>query len=1089
MLLAACLVLGTGLGPADAQKALSGTVIGKQEPRFGRMIFTFPEPVVARVSTLGGVMVVLFDRPVTIPLDMLSRLLPDYVGAARMDPDGRSLRLALVQPLVADLKDAAEQFYLDLLPAGWRGPAPPLPPAVVEELARRARTMRETVREIEARKAAPVPWPLRLHVAETEERTRLVLAMPPRTTAVLHKRGQGVEVVLNGPVLLEPEAIRSALAGRVDGVSVYAEEAGGRIGFVAPEGQSVELIEEDGFVYIDLIRPPPPVPPAVAEAVVSEPEPIAGTGGKALPADPTAEAAPSGVPDIVGGPVRVLLEAAGEGVAITVSPALPAVVFDRGGLVHLVLAGAGPVTVEAKGAAPERLVASLAQSAIDEASLVTLRPLTPGRLAVARTGEGWRITIGTGDAAALPPLVFARVDAANGEGALMARAVAVRPVTLAETDQAGLPLIVVPVGGTGQALAKRQRFVGLGLVPSALGAVIAPEAEDVRVEVSAGGIRISRNGGLALSERVRPAAERTPEPEPQFAAAQWNDDRRGAIRETERTLLAAAAAAPRYARTAARLRLAEFHLANGHANEASGVLTVIGRDDPGAGQNRQVMLARLIAAVMRDDRAHASKLAADPVLAGDPEARLWRGYLDAMTGRHAQAVLAFRTGARLMDRLPDVQQALLRPAAIGAALGTGDSYLAGQHLGDFERLDEGVRDPMLVTLLSGRVAEAAGRKSEAQTAFKLASTARNRAIESEARLEHALLGLATGTLERKTAKAELETLAVIWRRGEVELKARARLADLYSEDMDWRDAFLQSRRAQEIQPEHPITRAMHDSAVKTFSALFLEGRDTKLSKVQALAILTEFRSLIPSGARGDEIVGRLAERLYALDLIDQAADLYAHQVKHRLKGTARLRAATRLAMLHLENRKPREALQALGGTRAAQMPDDLRRARLLIEARALSENGREPLALDLIAGEADADAERLRGDIHWGAGRWDEAAVAYERALGARWTEDTPLEPGERADLIRAGLSYALSGDRLSLDRLRSRYFARLDEGPDAETFGAITSDPLSGPDGFRRLAGRAAALGTFDAFLAAYRKRYPDVAGVARAKDGGPGG
>ena len=71
-----------------------------------------------------------------------------------------------------------------------------------------------------------------------------------------------------------------------------------------------------------------------------------------------------------------------------------------------------------------------------------------------------------------------------------------------------------------------------------------------------------------------------------------------------------------------------------------------------------------------------------------------------------------------------------------------------------------------------------------------------------------------------------------------------------------------------------------------------------------------FRNLMPIGRRGDEMIRRLADRLAAVDLLDQATEILQYQVDHRLQGAARAQNATRLAMYYLMNRKPARAIRS-----------------------------------------------------------------------------------------------------------------------------------------------------------------------------------
>ncbi len=98
----------------------------------------------------------------------------------------------------------------------------------------------------------------------------------------------------------------------------------------------------------------------------------------------------------------------------------------------------------------------------------------------------------------------------------------------------------------------------------------------------------------------------------------------------------------------------------------------------------------------------------------------------------------------------------------------------------------------------------------------------------------------------------------------------------------------------------------------------------------------DFRELTPIGSRGDEMIRRLADRLVSVDLLDQAAELLQYQVDHRLQGAARAQVATRLAVIYLMNRKADRALATLRATRTADLSNELRNQRLLLEgARAV----------------------------------------------------------------------------------------------------------------------------------------------------------
>ena len=92
---------------------------------------------------------------------------------------------------------------------------------------------------------------------------------------------------------------------------------------------------------------------------------------------------------------------------------------------------------------------------------------------------------------------------------------------------------------------------------------------------------------------------------------------------------------------------------------------------------------------------------------------------------------------------------------------------------------------------------------------------------------------------------------------------------------------------------------------------------------------------------------------------------------------------------------------------------------------------------------------------------------------------------------MRAAIAYDLAGEAIGLERLKAKFSEAMAASPDARTFALLTgTDPTRAP-GFRAIAARASKAETLSAFLAEYRKRYPDAAvpdrGRPEAGAGGP--
>src|SRR6201999_721245 len=321
----------------------------------------------------------------------------------------------------------------------------------------------------------------------------------------------------------------------------------------------------------------------------------------------------------------------------------------------------------------------------------------------------------------------------------------------------------------------------------------------------------------------------------------------------------------------------------------------------------------------------------------------------------------------------------------------------------------------------------------------------------------------------------LETLEATWRGGELDVRALEMMARLYSDVGRYREALGAVYTANRLDPNSELSRQGQDMASALFSDIFLSNKGDKISPIDALGLFYEYRDLTPIGRRGDEMIRLLAERLVAVDLLDQGSELLQYQVDHRLEGAARAQVAARLAMVYLMNRKPERALAALRTTRIADLSGELRQQRLLLEARAESDVGRHDLALDIISNIPGREAIRLRSDISWAARRWRESAEQIELYYGDRWRDFKPLSGAEKSDVIRAVVGYALAEDAIGLARFREKYAPLRSGEADKIAFDTASQPKAANSGDFAAIAKMAAAVDTLDGFLREMKTRFPD--------------
>src|SRR5262245_29050408 len=411
----------------------------------------------------------------------------------------------------------------------------------------------------------------------------------------------------------------------------------------------------------------------------------------------------------------------------------------------------------------------------------------------------------------------------------------------------------------------------------------------------------------------------------------------------------------------------------------------------------------------------------------------------ARLGKWAEARELFKGVDFALAVLPLELQRIAIIDALRASLEARDYAGVSSRLNELHLVGVAPEQEGYVALLRGRMEQALGRDKDALVDYRKAIASPDRASASEAKLYEVELALKRGEISSEQAQADLETLAVTWRGDTTEVKTLQQLARIYDKEGRFREALMAARIATKLQPNSEVSRQMQDEAAELFSQLFNGSRADDMPAVQALALFYEFRELTPIGRRGDEMIRRLADRLAAVDLLDQASELLQYQVEHRLDGSARAHVASRLAMIYLTNRKPDRALAALRATRIADLAGELRQQRLLLEARAQSDVGRHDLALDIISNLVGREAIRLRSDIYWAGRKWRESSEQIELLYGERWKEFAPLTSFEKSDIIRAAIGYSLSDDAIGLARLKDKYGPKLDGERDRAAFELAT--------------------------------------------------
>ncbi|HLN09867.1 MAG TPA: tetratricopeptide repeat protein [Xanthobacteraceae bacterium] len=1269
---------------------------------YARFVFRFGEDPDAEVRVANGILIISFKKPVDVPVDKAIAQAADYVGAARRDPDGTAVRLALSRKVTVNSMSAGERLFVDLMPDGWTGLPPGLPSEVVEELARRARDAERKFREQQQLARQRQQTPLRVRVGTQPTFTRYVFELPELIPITTDRGKDTLKVQFDAPWTFDLGDAQGALPPGV--TSIRASSADDRVSvqFELNDKVQVRTFREDNNFVVDVPTPvephsklplpsgvaaavapapeqkfppatapapaaapstpaqagpapaspvsanpvpeaapaaaapvpaaatmlavplpvprpvsaprsrragnlappsaaavppaaaPPPVPlalaraepdvpPSVTAAWPSPPPPPKGVAEPAPPpampravaAAPAAERPPDdavapaadridtrpGEPETAGPaalelpraaprtrvpqhvaapappvgeanppPADTVADAAADPVAAIGDSARPvmvqvlrqsdalrlvfpfrlptsAAVFRRSDTLWLVFDTVAPVDISELVLQPIAAIRSAIVSRSGSGQVVRIRLDRPKLASLSSDGSAWTVAIGDMVLGPTLPLSIGRAVGSPGKASAVIPFTGARQVHRLSDPDVGDTLIAVTAPGPARGFLSPQDFVEFRVLASTHGVVVQPLADDLSVDLGPDKVVIGRSAGLTMSNAaLRPAtAPEAPEVTNRPGAARplafnsqlWNLDQQADFVKRQNDLIRAAAEAPEQKRADTRLDLARFYFARGLYPEAKGVLDTVLAASSGGAEDPSAVLLRAVANIMLGRGADALKDLARPVVVSRQDAALWRSVALSRQGKWAEARQGFQAIEATSLMLPaDLQQIIYREA-LRTAIEIGDYAEAGDQLHQFDLLGVSSDLAPAMNVLRGRLAEGMGRITDALAAYRAAADSSDLRAAAQGELREIVLRLATHDLDRAAAISRLEPLTLTWRGDDTEVEALQVLGRLYTEEGRYRDAFQIMRTALSGHPDSPKTRRIQEEAAATFDVLFLEGKADSMQAIDALSLFYDFRELTPIGRRGDEMIRRLADRLASADLLSQAAELLQHQVDHRLEGVARAQVAVRLAVIYLMSHKPDRALQVLSVSRTGDQSNELRNQRLLLEARALSETGRHDVALEVVANVPGRDAERLRADVLWAAHKWRESAEQVERFYGDRWREFTPLSEPERADILRAGIGYALADDKLSLDRFRDKYAAKMAEGPDRKAFEVITAPLGTSGAEFGEVAKSVSSVDTLEGFLRDIRSRFPDAAGTTPTSDtaapapqsGAPGG
>ena len=338
---------------------------------YARLVFSASEYIDASARQGDNVLIISFKEPIDVSVDRLPAQAPDYIGAARRDPDGKAVRIALDQSVTVHAIGAGEKYFVDLLPKSWTGAPPGLPPDVVEALVRHARDAEMLLQRDQAATQNRKVAPIRVHVATQPTFTRYVFGVPARTAVSADRNKDRLVLHFEQPLTFDLADARAALPTAVREISSELDQGSAAVQFILAAKVDTRTFRDESGYVVDVVKPtadpdaavqPTDMPPGTPPQTVPAPSLAAAAAQiSAAAAAPAMEVPPTPAPKPTPAPTpRVASPPAPSASAV---PTAPAPVAAPPPTAPAPLAAAPPAPVKpSAAAAPTTAAASPSQA-------------------------------------------------------------------------------------------------------------------------------------------------------------------------------------------------------------------------------------------------------------------------------------------------------------------------------------------------------------------------------------------------------------------------------------------------------------------------------------------------------------------------------------------------------------------------------------------------------------------------------------------------------------------------------------------------------------------------------------------------------
>ena len=244
------------VSPSVAEPAKGGVTVDVTGG-YARLIFAVRDDIDATARLAGNVLIVSFSQPIVAGIDRLAAQAPDYISAARRDPDGRAVRMALARKVKVNSITAGGKFFVDLLPDSWSGAPPGLPQDVVEELARLAHEAERLERLARQSAMAKKPVPVRVHVASQPTFMRYVFDVSDQTAVAADRAKDRLTLTFDTPIAFDLADAEASLPASVASINAEVEQDSTLVRFSFLSKVDVRTFRDGKSYDVDVVNTEP----------------------------------------------------------------------------------------------------------------------------------------------------------------------------------------------------------------------------------------------------------------------------------------------------------------------------------------------------------------------------------------------------------------------------------------------------------------------------------------------------------------------------------------------------------------------------------------------------------------------------------------------------------------------------------------------------------------------------------------------------------------------------------------------------------------------------------------------------------------